>query len=96
MTDCCCGNPEGDNDECERCRLIARIKTLKSKFDESNDGADRAAAFLESLVALMKEHHVKVNGALRECCFEHQFGERENWWQLDMYEVHTLTDGKAR
>jgi hypothetical protein len=65
-------------------------------FDESNDGADRAAAFLESLVALMKKHHVTINGASRECLFEHAFGERENWWQVDMCEVQTLTDGKSR
>ena len=29
MTDCCCGNPEGTNKECERCRLIAEIADLK-------------------------------------------------------------------
>lgn len=28
MTDCCCGNPEGTNKECERCRLIADITRL--------------------------------------------------------------------
>lgn len=67
-----------------------------AEFDESKDGADRAAAFLESLVALMKEHHVTVDGDLRECCFSHEFAERENWWQVDMHEVHTLTDGKSR
>ena len=65
-------------------------------FDESKDGADRAGAFLESLVALMKEHHVKVGGALRECWFEHLLGDYQECWLVDMYEVHTLTDGKAR
>lgn len=29
MSDCCCGNPEGTNRECERCRLIARIGQLE-------------------------------------------------------------------
>ena len=29
MADCCCGNPEGTNRECERCRLIAEIASLK-------------------------------------------------------------------
>ena len=67
-----------------------------SEFDESNDGADRAAAFLELLVAIMKEHHVTVDGALRECCFEHEFGDRDGWWQLDMHDVQILTDAKPR
>lgn len=26
MTDCVCGNQDGTNKECERCRLIARIQ----------------------------------------------------------------------
>jgi len=29
MTDCPCGNPEGTNKECERCRLIAEIASDK-------------------------------------------------------------------
>lgn len=29
MIDCCCGNTEGTNKECERCRLIARIERLE-------------------------------------------------------------------
>jgi len=29
MTDCICGNPEGTNKECERCRLIAENEQLK-------------------------------------------------------------------
>lgn len=28
--DCPCGNPEGTNNECERCRLIAIIRRLES------------------------------------------------------------------
>ena len=32
MSDCCCGNPEGTNAECERCRLIAEIKRLQSEL----------------------------------------------------------------
>ena len=28
MIDCCCGNPEGTNKECERCRLIETIDRL--------------------------------------------------------------------
>jgi hypothetical protein len=27
--DCCCGNTEGTNKECERCRMIARIGQLE-------------------------------------------------------------------
>ena len=68
----------------------------EKEFDESKDGADRAEAFLDALITLMKKHHVTVDGALRECCFEHEFGDRDGWWQLDMYEVHILTDGKSR
>jgi hypothetical protein len=32
MTDCCCGNPEGTNAECERCRLIAENQRLRSEL----------------------------------------------------------------
>ena len=28
MADCCCGNPEGTNKECERCRLVSKINDL--------------------------------------------------------------------
>ena len=28
MSDCGCGNPEGTNAECERCRLLAEIRRL--------------------------------------------------------------------
>ena len=31
MSDCPCGNPEGTNEECERCRLIAEISVLKEE-----------------------------------------------------------------
>ena len=31
MTDCCCGNPLGTNEECERCRLIKRIDELEQQ-----------------------------------------------------------------
>ncbi len=96
MSDCGCGNPEGQNAECERCRLIARISTLEAEFDESKDAPDRASAFFKSLVALMKKHHVTIDGASRECFFQHELGDRDNWWQVDMCEVQTLTDGKAR
>ena len=27
MTDCCCGNPEGTNTECERCLFIAQVRS---------------------------------------------------------------------
>lgn len=30
MNDCCCGNPEGTNKECERCSMIAEIRILKN------------------------------------------------------------------
>jgi hypothetical protein len=29
VADCCCGNPEGTNKECERCRLISELSFLK-------------------------------------------------------------------
>jgi hypothetical protein len=44
MTDCCCGNSEGTNAECERCRLIARIERLKAALNaiaEYGIGSDR-------------------------------------------------------
>ncbi len=28
--DCPCGNPEGTNKECERCRLLKRIENLET------------------------------------------------------------------
>ena len=31
MTNCCCGNPEGTNADCERCRLIAEIEKLEAE-----------------------------------------------------------------
>ena len=30
-SDCGCGNPEGTNKECERCRLIAEIEKLEAE-----------------------------------------------------------------
>ncbi len=96
MADCCCGNPEGQNAECERCRLITRISTLEAEFDESKDAPDRASAFFKSLVALMKTHHVKVGGALNECWFEHLHGNYQHCWQVDMCEVQKMTDRKSR
>jgi hypothetical protein len=32
--DCCCGNTEGTNEECERCRLIAENKRLRKRVIE--------------------------------------------------------------
>ena len=40
MTDCICGNPEGTNKECERCRLIERIEELESFVRNVRDNYD--------------------------------------------------------
>lgn len=40
MTDCICGNQDGTNAECERCRLIARIKDLESFVLSVRDNYD--------------------------------------------------------
>ena len=37
MADCCCGNPEGTNTECERCRLVAEIAFLKRCIKRATD-----------------------------------------------------------
>ena len=66
-------------------------------FDDTNDGADRCSAFLKDLAGLMKEHRVKVNGAIRDLQqvdFTHE--DSENGWIVDMQDVQTLTDGKSR
>jgi len=66
-------------------------------FDETNDAADRCSAFLKDLAGLMKEHRVKVNGAIRDLQqvdFTHE--DSEHGWILDMQDVQTLTDGKSR
>ena len=66
-------------------------------FDETNDGVDRCSAFLKGLAGLMKEHRVKVNGAIRDLQqvdFTHE--DSENGWIVDMQDVQTLTDGKSR
>lgn len=34
MTTCSCGNPDGTNQECERCRLIAEVKHLRELVDD--------------------------------------------------------------
>ncbi len=52
MADCCCGNLEGTNAECERCRLIARIRTLEAEFE-----AEKARQ-----LAALKEWESKHNG----------------------------------
>lgn len=31
MADCICGNPEGENTECERCNLIMDVRMLESE-----------------------------------------------------------------
>ena len=31
--DCVCGNPDGTNAECERCRLIRRVRVLERALD---------------------------------------------------------------
>ena len=66
-------------------------------FDENNDGADRCSAFVKDLAELMKEHRVKVNGAIRDLQqvdLTHE--DLENGWILDMQDIQTLTDGKKR
>lgn len=39
--DCPCGNPEGSNPECERCRLIAQRDVLLDALRELHDFSDR-------------------------------------------------------
>ena len=98
--ECCCGNPSGTNHECERCRLIARVVELEAaspQFNESNDGVDRAAAFLDALQKLMTEHRVQVSGVwdeLAEVEFAHD--DQANGWVVDMQAVYMLTDGQSR
>lgn len=45
MSDCPCGNPEGTNKECERCRLIAEIARLKTLASEAIDGIEEWAVY---------------------------------------------------
>ena len=33
MSDCICGNAEGTNHECERCRFVAEVAGLKARIE---------------------------------------------------------------
>ncbi len=82
---------------CLECHWCAMETIGLARFDESLDGVDRCGKFLEQLSALMKEHHVKVNGVIRDLQqvdFTHE--DPENGWIVDMQDVQTLTDGKSR
>ena len=82
--DCCCGNPEGTNKECERCRLIAEIARLQGLLDRvkgfankmSRSGAaDRCRAgndMLELLAMYDDESFIIDNEG--DICDEHRFG----------------------
>ena len=40
--DCCCGFPSGDNtDNCERCQLVARIRSLEKLVSEMREAIEQ-------------------------------------------------------
>jgi hypothetical protein len=50
---CACGNPDGTNEECERCRLIAQLtaaETLIATMEAANDQQLRVQAELRARV----------------------------------------------
>lgn len=68
-------------------------------FDPNKDGADRCETFCTAFVALLKEHGVKIAGNyydLQAVTLQHDGGEPENGWLLDMQDIQMLTDGAKR
>jgi hypothetical protein len=68
-------------------------------FDPSKDGADRCEAFCAAFVALLREHQVKITGKFRDLQqvrLEHDGGDPENGWLLDMQDMAMLANGEKR
>lgn len=63
-----------------------------TSFDESNDGAERCESFINSILAVLKEHRVEIVGEfldLRKCSFLHH-DDPSNGWVIDLEDIQSL------
>ena len=89
MGDCICGNPEGTNKECERCRLIATIERMRDELwrlaevvsDEDAESIERCLVEQDYDVPYVSPEEKKRNDAmergdyLRDRAKDEKYGE---------------------